>query len=435
MPEKVSIELLTRIVGMRKSAGTAPAGPALSVGQLHDIMRKLAAHEKRAGVNRALTAVGRSAAKARPPAGGGVLGWLKGVFGYGGAQQAGFPAKLSGPRPASVPRPRPTAPPPSGQAQPGFPSPLASGGKSPGQQPGFPAPLTGAAPAGPATAAGAAPAAAAAPSVAARQGMGWKAKLGLGAGIGAGVGGAGAVTGGHLYEQHEYDPESHRYNPFDVFGSKPDKYDMFTKNKDRYNQLAAPLIQEQTEALAAGDTAKAHAIQLKLDQGDFGRGYRALGLNPFVGGPTGQTALKNMQQARGMAQGDYEGAVGRHSTQPGDAASVKMINERLARGDLLPQQAAGLRRQLEFLKQRMTRPAGTEDDQAKMIKSKMLQFGMTDQPQPQQQQQGPPAGVGYPRGMAPPGWGVEQGFNVGINDYRADQDDAVTPRPRDRYFR
>lgn len=403
MPNQVSIDLLTSIVGTQKSAA-APAAqdPGLSIVQLHDIMCKLAAYEKQAW--NPFAAMGRLASR-----------WL----GRGGAAKA---APKAMPSMGNVPVRPPAMP---------------SMGNVPVAKPVFrpqPGAATSAAAAGAAPAAGAAGAAGAAPAgaAAARQGMSLKSKLGIGAGLGLG----GVVTGGHLYEQHKYDPEEHIYNPFDQINGKADKYDIFALNRDKYNQMAAPLIQQQTEALAAGDTAKAHEIQMKLDKGDFGRGYRAMGLNPFFGGPTGQTVLGNMQKAKGMAQGDYEGAVGRYSAQPGDPASVKMIEDRLARGDLLPQQAEGLRRQLAVLRQRMSRPAGSEDDAARAIKARMRQYQMIEEAQQAPQpHQGPPRGVGYPAGLAPPGWGIGQGYNVGINDYRAAQDDAIEPPVRGRNFR
>jgi hypothetical protein len=236
--------------------------------------------------------------------------------------------------------------------------------------------------------------------------------------------GAGAVAGyGHAADHAANSPESHWYNPLTWTGDHPSHEQVFQQNNAKYTEQAGGMNQQIDEALGSGDHAKAQSLQQQMDSGDFGGSFWRLGgLNPFAEQRAGVYQRRALG-SQNKLQGDYNTELGKSGPQPGDSERMRMLEERLTRGDMLPTQADALTRQRDALRTRMGTAPGTENPAAKTIRDRMTASGMRFA--------GPkPAGGGAPSPAGGPShWGslarpaspgVIQGWAINPYDHRSD---------------
>ena len=192
----------------------------------------------------------------------------------------------------------------------------------------------------------------------------------------AAAGGTGAVGLGHLSNQADSTPDTHWYNPFTWSGNRPSAEDIFKRNNQQYEEMTSDLRNQIVEALGRGDVGEAERLQQQLDPGNFGGSFWRLGgLNPFARQRAG-FYQGNAAGAQQRLQTDYNTEVGKAGMQPGDHEKLRMLEERLSSGAMLPSQAALLQRQMEALRQKMLSAPGTENEAAKAIRARMEGAGM-----------------------------------------------------------
>ncbi len=187
-------------------------------------------------------------------------------------------------------------------------------------------------------------------------GMSFGRKAGLTLGGGAGVGGAGAVGYGHI--------QNYRQN------SGPEE-NVFQHNMGQFDEQSKGIKGDMDAALASGDTQKFNALQEKFQKGDFGGSPFSLGgLNPFAS-RTGAHYQQNALAAQKGLQGKYNAAMAKSGPQAGDAELAQQLQQRMQSGDILPQHAQMMQKQLDQVKARMAQKPGTSNPEADAIKARM----------------------------------------------------------------
>lgn len=252
---------------------------------------------------------------------------------------------------------------------------------------------------------------------------------------------AGAGTVGYNHLSNSADNTVGRSaNPL-TWGSPRSEEDVFKHNQAGYDTARQGIQSEMDAALASGDMQKYTELNGRFQRGDFGGPQspglrmnngqveatgnwnpfksRMFGLNPWAE-ETGAAHQGRMQSAQSSLQRQYGEQMGRAGAQPGDAAAMQALRERLQSPDLLPQQAQAMQRQLDALTARLARPAGQENDPARQIRERMEAAGMRFHgPRPAAPGPAPrPMGSGWNLGGVPRTPGYMSGAALMPGDFR-----------------
>lgn len=162
----------------------------------------------------------------------------------------------------------------------------------------------------------------------------------------------------------------------------PSEEDVYRQNQSGYTDAAKGIRGDMDSALAAGDHEKWQGLNAKFMSGDFGAAtganplnWRMGGLNPFAA-QKGRVYQDRMLGAQQGLQSKYDTEMTKAGPRPGDQEMMSHLQDRLTRGDLLPEQANAMQSQLEALRKRLGQAPGTESDAAAAIKSRMTGAGM-----------------------------------------------------------